>query len=103
MCASRWWPMSRTSATQANCSSCRFFAERIFGNKVMRRPATGEALGDCRLHAPRVVKSGGSVSTQFPSVWGNDWCGDYQEAKALEAPHPPTEDEWRDLGRPEGE
>ena len=56
------------------CSNCKFFVQS--GTLTLRKIEPGGitsknvSAGNCRRHAP--------VMRSWPSVTGNDWCGDFE-------------------------
>lgn len=59
-----------------HCDSCKHYA----------RPEHPEyhVRGDCRLHAPVVMQTGGReniASTMWPQVLSSDWCGEWADKK----------------------
>lgn len=58
------------------CETCRFFSQDkdIEGHDL----ETELGAGVCRRRSPRSPQSVSNQKRQFPVVWDNEWCGEWE-------------------------
>lgn len=55
---------------EPNCSQCRFASP-------VRDADAPEGAFECRRAAPQCVSDGDGVMTVWPTLFSNEWCGEF--------------------------